>query len=314
MPSDSPKGQKFQNMDYKRRQDFGQFYSGQFRPYWLPYKLPGQPPVLVVQVPVPMRMDSNCFALEKQAGMQTSKSRAQRNRDLKRRQSFQERKTICAQMPFYGLERQELMHLLQSGADSQENKVTVELWETSLERKNVSLFPGSELPDNQFRKFFRPASRPDIHLAVNGTLVSSLKLAKTKIEELEAKLDQLSQSNILVQQQLAMEKDQSTETLGFHHFNNEMLRFKIADLEERNRQLQEANKLLLTATERLVDDKEQLSSVVQSCFENLDSYKRIKKTNKKVIPEQNDSHQIDSEQDCEWCPIVKAFYRVCSPT
>ena len=295
-------------MDYRRRQDFGQFNSGQFRPYWLPYKLPGQPPVLIVQVPVPMRMDSNCFAPVKQAGMQTSKSRAQRNRDLKRRQSFQERKTICAQMPFYGLERQELMHLLQSGADSQENKVTVELRETSLERKNVcSLFPGSELPDNQFRKFFRPASRPYMHLAVNGTLVSSLKLAKTKIEELEAKLDQLNQSNILVQKQLSMEKDQSTETLGFHHFNNEMLRFKIADLEERIRQLQEANRILLTANGRLADDKEQLSSAVQRCFGILDSNKTTSSKNKGTKTD-------TSEQDCEWCPIVKAFYQVCQPT
>ena len=297
-------------MDYKRRQDVGQFYSGQLRPYWLPYKQPGQPPVLVVQVPVSLRMNNECFDTYKPTASLKWKSRAQRDRDAKRRQAFHEKKYVCVTMPFYGLESQEFNSTctIQCDADDRKNTQT-------LERKAIcSLFPGSELPDKQFRKFFRPASRPDIHLAVNGTLMSSLKFAKTKIEELEAKLDQLNQSNILVQKQLSMEKDQSTETLGFHHFNNEMLRCKIADLEERNRQLQEANKLLLTATERLVDDKEQLSSVVQSCFENLDSYKRMKKTNKKVIPDQNDSQQIDSEQDCEWCPIVKAFYRVCSPT
>ena len=291
-----------------------QFFSGQFRPYWMHYYQPGRPPVLVVQLPVPIRMDSNYVVPGKQAGMQSSKSRAQINRDLKRRQSFQERKTVCAQMPFYGLEIQELTHLLQSATDDQENKMLSVQREAPLKTNTVCPFmPGSALSDKEFGKLFsRPDTQPEV--AVNNTLVCSLRHAQSKIKELEGKLDQLSQSNILVQQQLAMEKDQSTETLGFHHFNNEMLRFKIADLEERNRQLQEANKLLLTATECLVEDKEQLSSVVQSCFENLDSYKRMKKTNKKVIPEQNDSHQIDSEQDCEWCPIVKAFYRVCSPT
>ena len=77
------------------------------------------------------------------------------------------------------------------------------------------------------------------------------------------------------------------------------------DLEEQNRQLTEANKILLTANERLVDDKEQLTSTVQSCFENLDSYSKMKKdktVSSKKKGTQKDTQPMDTEQDCEWCP------------
>ena len=48
-------------MDYFGRKNFGKFYGGQFSPYWLPitHYQSGQPAVLVVQVPVPVR--SNCL-------------------------------------------------------------------------------------------------------------------------------------------------------------------------------------------------------------------------------------------------------------
>ena len=50
---------------------------------------------------------------------------------------------------------------------------------TFLERKTVcSLMPSSELSDKEFRKLFsRPASHPDLSVAVNNTLVCSLRLA-----------------------------------------------------------------------------------------------------------------------------------------
>ena len=81
-------------MDYYGRQNFGEFYSGQFRPYWLPFTITGQPPVLVVKVPVPVTLGINRFDTDKPTVMQRSKSRAQRNRDFKRRQTFQENDTI----------------------------------------------------------------------------------------------------------------------------------------------------------------------------------------------------------------------------
>ena len=147
-------------------------------------------------------------------------------------------------------------------------------------------------------------------------------MADETIKELQDEIEKLKSENISIRKHQSDETEQSTETLAFHHFNNEMLRLKNADLEERIRQFQESNKILSSACERLVGDKEQLTTVVQSCLENLDSYKRRKKnrtassTNVKVINGQNDIQPLPSEDEtnCEWCPIVKAFYRVCQPT
>ena len=179
-------------MDYNGRQSFSQFYGGQFRPYWLPHNQQNQPPVLVVQVPVPVRMENNCVDPDQPIVIQKLKSRAQRSRNFKRRQTFLEKKSVCAILPFYELEEQDLSNEIQNGADEQQgSKLTFKLSEaqelTDLERKNVcSLLPGAGLSDKEFRKiFFRPASQHDLPVAVNTTLVCSLILAVTKIQELQ---------------------------------------------------------------------------------------------------------------------------------
>ena len=311
-------------MDYSRRQEFNHFYSGQFRPYWS-YKQPGQPPVLVVHVPIPVRVENHSNSdSDSHKDMLKSKSRAQRERDFKRKQTFHEKKSACVVMPFYGLDRQDFTDEIQNGAGEEDNKLTTKLRKTSLDWNTVSsLMPGSELSDREFQKlFFRPASLQDISSVVNDTLAGSLKVADAKIKELQDQLEKLKSENCSIQKRQLDEMDQSRETLAFHHFNNEMLRLKNADLEERIRQFQESNKILSSACEHLVGDKEQLTTVVQSCLENLDSYKRRKKnrtassTNVKVIDGQNDIQPLPSEDEinCEWCPIVKAFYRVCQPT
>ena len=112
-------------MDYFGRQNFGQLYGGNFRPSWLPRRhyQPDHPPVLVVQIPVPVTWRNNCFAHDNLK----SKSRAQRLRDFKRRQTFQEKKSICTMMPFYGLEEQELTNEIRSGSEDQGSKFSSKL-------------------------------------------------------------------------------------------------------------------------------------------------------------------------------------------
>ena len=87
-------------------------------------------------------------------------------------------------------------------------------------------------------------------------------------------MEQLKSSHIFVQQRHSEEMEQSKETLCFHNFNNELLRLKTADLEQRNKQLQESFNLVNAACNRLHEDKEQLTTVIQPCLENLDSYRR----------------------------------------
>ena len=134
-------------MDYYGRPKFGQSYSEQFRPYWLPNNQPGQPPVIVVQVPLPVRMENNCFDSDiKPTLIHRSKSRAQRNRDFKRRQTFLEKKSVCAIMPFYELEGQDLTNEIQDSMDGlHEVKVTSKLRKATqtikdLEFENKSFF------------------------------------------------------------------------------------------------------------------------------------------------------------------------------
>ena len=310
-------------MEYSRRQEFNHFYSGQFRPYWS-YKQPGQPPLLVVHIPVPVGMENrSCFEAVIHAEMLKSKSRAQRDRDFKRQQTFHEKKSACAILPFYGLDGQDFRNEIQNGAD-EDNNLTTKLRKTSLDWNTVSsLMPGSQLSDREFQKlFFQPASLQDHSSVVNDTLARSLKVADKKIKELKQELEKLKSENCSNQKRQLDEMDQSRETLAFHHFNNQLLRHKIEGLEERNRQLHEANNILNSACERLISDKEQLTAMVQSCLENLDTYKRKKKnrtassTNGKVIDGQNDIQPLplEDQTNCEWCPIVKAFYRVCQPT
>ena len=104
----------------------------------------------------------------------------------------------------------------------------------------------------------------------------SLKLAETRIKELQNEIEEIKSTHVLVQQRHSEEMDQSKETLGFHNFNNELLRLKIADFEQRNKQLQESFNLVNAACNRFHEDKEQLTTVIQSCLENLDSYERRK--------------------------------------
>ena len=78
---------------------------------------------------------------------------------------------------------------------------------------------------------------------------------------------------------------------------------------------------------------EQLTTVIQSCLENLNSYKRMKiegtatlkhrarEPNGSVNYGQNSNGKSDflqpfsdGEPSCEWCSVVRAFYRVCGPT
>ena len=114
--------------------------------YWFPNNQPDLPPVLVVQVPLPVRMENNCFDSDtKPTLIHISKSRAQKNRDFKRRQTFLEKKSVCAIMPFYELEGQDLTNEIQDSMDGlQEVKVTSKLRKATetikdLEFENKSL-------------------------------------------------------------------------------------------------------------------------------------------------------------------------------
>ena len=112
-------------MDNYGRQKFGQLYGGQFRPYWLPSNQPSQPPVLVVQIQLPVRMENNCVDPDQPTVIQKLKSRVQRSRDFNRRQTFLEKKSVFAILPFYELEGQDLSNEIQYDADNQqESKLT----------------------------------------------------------------------------------------------------------------------------------------------------------------------------------------------
>ena len=286
-------------MDYFRRHNFDHFYGGNFRLYWMSHNKTHHQ-VTVIEMPSRTRYHLRMCGFEtskirdfKGSDLPTKpKSKAQKLRDLERRKTFLERKTVCSSLPC------------------------------------------SELSDKEFRKLFsRPASHPDLPVAVNNTLVCSLKLAETRIKELQNEMEELKSTNILEHQRHSEEMEQSKETLCFHNFNNELLRLKIADLEQRNKQLQEGFNLVNTACNRLHEDKEQLTTVVQSCLENLDSYKRrtvagtvistpyVREPNGSVNYGQNSNGKSDFQQppsqgepSCEWCSVVRAFYKVCRPT
>ena len=84
-------------MDYYGRRNFGDFYRGQFSPCSLPRRhyQSSQPAVLVIQVPVPVNLGSNCFDPDTPTVAQKAKSRAQLNRDFKRRQTFKKGKAFA---------------------------------------------------------------------------------------------------------------------------------------------------------------------------------------------------------------------------
>ena len=60
-------------MYYYGRRNFNEFYSGQFKPYWLPFNPPGQLPVLVVQVPIPVTLGINRFDTDKPTVIQNQR-------------------------------------------------------------------------------------------------------------------------------------------------------------------------------------------------------------------------------------------------
>ena len=76
---------------------------------------------------MPVRMENNCDP-DQPTVIQKLKSRAQRNRDFNRRQTFLEKKSVCAILPFYELEGQDLSNEIQNGADDQQgSKLTLKL-------------------------------------------------------------------------------------------------------------------------------------------------------------------------------------------
>ena len=122
-------------------------------------------------------------------------------------------------MPFYQLEGQELTKEFQDNPVTRDMSVkqSVKLRKTSVESENVcSLMPGSQLLDKEFQRFFfQPAYKPDPTVAVNNTLVSSLKVAEAKVIELQNAFEKLKLENVAVQKHLSDEADQAKETSEF---------------------------------------------------------------------------------------------------
>lgn len=282
--------------------NFENFYGGLGRPYWLPYGQLRQPPVLVIHVPVtartPFRDQQPTFNRDDRKHFVKTKSKSTRTRDFKRRQTFLESKTICSGLPFFELDNLELQQETASNTVFQERKAYSK--SKPEERKAVcSLLPGADLSDKQFCKLF--SRLDDRQTVVNNALIRSLELSDTRISELQRELEKVNSVQCALQQRHSTEMEQTMETLNCYKFDAELCRLKIADLEERNRQLKESFNLVNSACGKLIDDKTKLSNAVRQCFENLKAYKDV-------------NNQTNSEElNCEWCSIVGAFYRVCLP-
>lgn len=93
-------------------------YRGQLRPYWLPCNQSCQPPVLVLQIPVPVSQfatsanenatnQRRTYKKELYKGQKNSKSEKQKCRDRLRKQKFIENKIACSVMPFHELSDEE---------------------------------------------------------------------------------------------------------------------------------------------------------------------------------------------------------------
>ena len=164
-------------MDYFRRHNFDHFYGGNFRPYWMSHNKTHQQ-ITVIEMPSRTRYHL------RMCGFETSKIRDFKGSDLLTKPKNKAQKLL-------DLERRK----------------------TFLERKTVcSSLPCSELSDKEFRKLFsRPASHPDLPVAVNNTLVCSLKLAETKIKELQNEMEELKSTNILEQQRHSEKMEQSKD-------------------------------------------------------------------------------------------------------
>ena len=159
-------------------------------------------------------------------------------------------------------------------------------------------------------------------------LISSIKLAEDRINELQNEIKQLKTANSSVKQRSSEEVEQMKETVKFHQFNSELCRLQVADLEERSRQLQERFDLVNTACGRLLKGKDELSTISRTCLEYMDTRcKQIKITvlitdnrqsdsfvnSRKTEQSDSEQHFSDSNSSCECCAVVKAFYGVCMP-
>ena len=117
-PSDSPRTYMF-SMDHSGRQNFDQFYGGQFSPYWLPRRhfQSSQPAVLVVQVPVPVTLKNNKF--DQPNVIHNSKSKATLTRD--RMQRFCDNKNMCSALPIAHLDDTQMKEVIRVQSDFQPN-------------------------------------------------------------------------------------------------------------------------------------------------------------------------------------------------
>ena len=108
-------------MNYYGRRNFGDFYRGQFNPYWLPRRhyQSSQPAILVVQVPVPVTLKNNKF--DQPNVMHNSKSRATLTRDGLRMQRFCDNKNMCSALPFAHLDDTQMKEVISIQSDFQPN-------------------------------------------------------------------------------------------------------------------------------------------------------------------------------------------------
>ena len=120
-------------MDYTRRQDFNYFYGGNLRPiiYWMPFQ---QLPSSTAYFKRTFRYATCKFRDFKNSDLQGEfKSRAQKERDLKRRKTFFERKTVCAMTPGAELSDREFQKLFSRPAIQPELSVATDSLVCSLE-------------------------------------------------------------------------------------------------------------------------------------------------------------------------------------
>ena len=138
-----------------------------------------------------MTWRNNCFDHDNLK----SKSRAQRHRDFKRRQTFLEQKNICAVMPFYGLEGPDLTNEIQNDADDQGSKFNSKLRKASktiksLKIKNQSLLSSKAELSTQLDAALKPMEELSSYKQdyLDGEARSSNELEK--VQSLEQKVQQ----------------------------------------------------------------------------------------------------------------------------
>ena len=212
-------------MDYYGRRIFGDFNRGQFSPYWLQRRhfQPGHPSVLVVQVPIPVTLESNLFGYDNLK----SKSRAQRHRDFKRRQTFQEKKSICTMMPFYGLAGPDLTKEIQNDADDHGSKFNSKLRKASKTIKSLEIENQSLL-----------SSKAELSTQLDAALKTMEELSSYKQDYFDA---EVRWSNELEKVQ-SLEKKVQQQTKMLDDYNDAEMRWsaeneKIQFLEQQVRQM-----------------------------------------------------------------------------